>query len=173
VVPILAIIFLALALFMAMLTRGLRDSYYIKHEMGIICVFWIVIVIVSIIYQLGAGSSIQRKISSSFWILLGEYNTFIWANFFPLFLAYRNKKLREESIVSEFKEFAQQLEDLIFRNALLDFLETQFCQENILFYQAVVEWKRMGENNPDRVKIARFIHENVRSFYCFHLFFYI
>jgi hypothetical protein len=49
------------------------------------------------------------------------------------------------------------------RNAFFDFLATQFSEENLLFYETIVDWKRLPPNSPDRGATAISIRETVRK----------
>lgn len=45
----------------------------------------------------------------------------------------------------------------IYRNRFHDFLTKQFCQENLQFYEVVMEWKNMRADDTERGVKARAI----------------
>eukprot|EP00026_Physarum_polycephalum_P008704 Phypoly_transcript_08801.p1 GENE.Phypoly_transcript_08801~~Phypoly_transcript_08801.p1 ORF type:complete len:398 (+),score=30.50 Phypoly_transcript_08801:249-1442(+) len=157
-IGVLAVVFFACGAFLAYITRGSPDAYFIKHEMGVICIFWVIVIVILIPYQFAVHETAQRRFPASALPLLGLYVSFICSNFFPLYLAHRNKTLNLSSSHSDLADFERKLETILFRNAFLDFLATQFCQETILFYQAVVEWKKISDD-VERIKTAHLIHD--------------
>lgn len=52
--------------------------------------------------------------------------------------------------------------NIVARNALHEYLKLQFCQENLLFYEVVMDWKLIsGSDSIARNSGANFIREHV------------
>lgn len=156
---LIVIVFVIFAIFLGNLMRGARDAYRIKNEIVIITLTWLVVFIIWTPYT-AISFPFQKTLSPSFWILIGFYISFIFFTVFPLFLSYKHDQMDVGEATAGFKEFIEKLENLHFRNAFHDFLALQFCQENILFYEVVMDWRRMSHSDASRVSSARSIHEN-------------
>jgi len=158
VTVVMVLIFVFLAIFLGILMRGSRDAYRIKNEISIIAFSWLFVIILWIPFSL--STNLSAKFPPNIWLLIGFYWTFCWCTIFPLVLAYRHDQLDVGEATSGFKEFIEKLENLHFRNAFHDFLALQFCQENILFYEVVMDWKRLPVGDSTRNANAKFINEN-------------
>lgn len=159
--PLIAVFFVALFIVLGYLMWGSKDAYNVKTEMYALLVLWFLVILVWVPYSL-IRTTLQRDLSPSVWLIIGLYGTFCTCCIYPLYLIYRyplQAIVAEPSASGEFKWFLEQLEDTRFRNALHDFVKLQFCQENVLFYEVVSEWKRMDAGEK-KLAQARFIHEN-------------
>lgn len=164
-VPVIALICFVLFAVLAYLMKNSRDAYHIKTEMYALTITWVTVLVIWIPYS-QLSITFLKTLSPSFWMVMGLYSSSVWICFFPLILVYRHPVIllpiggAEGGPNGEFNDFVEKLENLRFRNALHDFLKLQFCQENILFYEVVTDWRRLPMSDSDRTATAKSIHDN-------------
>lgn len=147
-----------LVVVMCFLTWGAYDSYRIKAEMKTIVGIWLIVFLVWTPYT-SLDFPFQFIMPSAFFITLGMYATFLCTAVWALYLVRREQQIEIGMLSAGYKAFVDELEFLPFRNTFFDFLATQFAQENLLFYEAVTDWKRMMPSNTSRCSTALTIRE--------------
>lgn len=154
------VFFVVVAIFVSILTWNMHDAYMIKFEIKLLPVIWVLETIAFFIYSRAPGN-VQSVVPPTIWNLIGLYASFLLCNLYPLYLDKKEQRVIPVGEAAQgFEEFVNQLEFLPFRNAFRDFLALQFCQENILFYENVCDWKRMSGSDNERIAIAKAIRDN-------------
>jgi len=131
-----------------------KDVYKVKIELSILALYWLATVVAYMGYGFTERLA-QRNFSTDYLVVIGIFVTFVLCNVVPLIYAYRfDRSLGAEGSLLHFKYL---LESVEFRNAFYKFLTTQFCQENLQFYEVVTEWKNLPLNDPSCRSKARSI----------------
>lgn len=139
--------------FCAKLIWGIKDAYKIKTELTLISITWLLFICIWLPWTT-LDLTTKAHVPGAFWILLGLYVTFFFSSLFPLYFVYRGERVDKVLSEAGYSDFVEMLENPPVRTEFHDFLMRQLCQENILFYEVVMNWKRMDVHNPKRAAHA-------------------
>jgi len=113
------------------------------------------------LYGLLSTPQTRSHFPTAILIIVAQLMTFVISNILPLLLSLWYDWHVYQQIFN-FGEFEEMLQSATFRNDFHEFLTKQFCQENLLFYEVVTEWKSMAKDHPMRIeKTKKIIHDFV------------
>lgn len=151
------LIFLVAAVGMGFLIYRSQDAFKIKTELNILALLWFSILVTFVVYVNVPSRPYHDALPASTFILIGYVVTIFICNILPLYYAHQSDKIRSRKSSGTLSHFSSMLESVAFRNRFHEFLTRQFCQENLQFYELVMEWKALRPNDPERAIKARSI----------------
>jgi len=120
------------------------------------------VLLVGVLYGSYATPHMLSRVPCEVFLLLSQTATFFAMTVIPLLYAHRFDRTMCLRTAAKREVFRFLLDLVEFRNHFHEFLTKHFCQENLQFYELVMEWKMSQVDKAGRAKmiIENFIQES-------------
>eukprot|EP01111_Echinosteliopsis_oligospora_P017517 TRINITY_DN7623_c0_g1_i3.p1 TRINITY_DN7623_c0_g1~~TRINITY_DN7623_c0_g1_i3.p1 ORF type:complete len:390 (-),score=61.81 TRINITY_DN7623_c0_g1_i3:195-1364(-) len=143
----IGVVYIIFVFFFVYVLKTAKDAYFLKQEFRAICISWLVFVLIWVIWL--QADILKNSFPSFFWISMAAISNMLVSGYYVWFQVYldeRTKRKRDEEGVVFDGTLRQMLHRPAFKTRFYDFLKLQFCVENLLFWDAVREWKHGGHD---------------------------